>query len=70
MSDITKCKGETDNVICRKREWCLRYTIPGSEMYQSYFKLDSQQILFKCPEYLDNGEKRKIIIKKWKDKTK
>lgn len=63
MADISKCYGEANGVICKKREWCLRYTMPKGD-YQPYFVWD--KILTDCDEFWDNGEKRKIIINKWR----
>ena len=37
MTDITKCLGEKDKIVCPYKENCYRFTAKADELYQSYF---------------------------------
>lgn len=37
MSDISKCKGETEVGVCPLRDKCYRFLASADPKYQSYF---------------------------------
>lgn len=50
MADLTKCFGNG----CGLKDHCLRFTIPESKFYQSYF---DPEIKDECLFFIDNGKK-------------
>lgn len=40
MSDISKCSGKVDNVVCPERSECWRYRAPATPHWQSYLILE------------------------------
>lgn len=54
MSDITMCKGESENCVCKLRDKCYRYTAETSR-YQSWFaELPIKNEYEKCTYYWPN----------------
>ena len=54
MTDITKCLGEVDGIICPYKDQCYRFTAKADELYQSYF-MELPLKNDKCDYYWGDG---------------
>ena len=50
MADISKCNGKD----CNRKESCLRYTIDGNSIWQSYIEWVETDYEEDCDYFIDN----------------
>ncbi len=44
MTDISKCIGEKDKIVCPLREKCYRFTSPADQYWQSWIEPELEKV--------------------------